>query len=114
MPEQTFGIDNLKKVIKFACDFTNQAVKSLEDGWQWLDAASFLDEMMQVPGVVKALPAVKQELADLSETEKTELHAYLVAEFDIPNDKLEGFIEDAVAFSLSAIGLFEKFKAIKK
>lgn len=108
-----FGIDNLKKIVKFACGFTKQAATALADGFQWTDVFGFVDEMAEVPGVVKSLPAVKQELADLTPAERAELHAYLVEEFDIPNDQVEAFIEDAVEFALSAISLVEKFKALK-
>jgi len=108
-----YGIDNLKKFVKFACDFTNQATDSLADGWQWLDATSFFDEMLQIPGIVKALPDIKQELADLTLEERDELYAYLKQEFDLPNEKLEGFVEDSIAFVLAALSLVEKWKALK-
>jgi len=108
-----FGIENLKKLVKFACDFTKQAASSLADGWQWTDAFAFVDEMASIPGVIKSLPAVKQEIADLSAEERTELFNYLAEEFDIPNDKTEAFIEHSVAFAISALALVEEWKSLK-
>jgi hypothetical protein len=107
------GIDNLKKIVKFACDFTKQISSSLSDGWQWTDAFAFVDEMAQVPGVAKSLNQAAAEIADLTSVERDELLAYLEAEFDIPNDKVEDFVEDAIAFSISAISLVEKFRLMK-
>lgn len=110
---ELFGIENLKKVVKFACDFTKQAATSLSDGWQWTDVFAFVDEMATVPGVIKSLPVVKKELADLSIAERAELYSYLELEFDIPNDKVEAFIEHSIQFTLSALALIDEFKALK-
>ena len=109
------GIENVKKVVKFACDFTKQTAEALSDGWQWLnDTPKFFDEMLQMPGVVKAFPDFKKEIAELSAEERDELHQYVKIEFDIPNDQVESFIEDSLAFGFSAISLYEKFKTLKK
>ena len=70
MEEQKFGIENLKKIVAFGCDLTKQINQSLEDGWQWTDAFSFVDEIATIPGVVKSIPAVKQELDAAREEQK--------------------------------------------
>lgn len=107
-----FGIENIKKLVKFGCDLTKQIAVSLGDGWQWTDALSFIDEVSAIPGVVKSFPAIKQELAELSTEERAELNNYIQAEFDIPNDQTEAFIENALAFALSAVALVEQWKAL--
>lgn len=112
MPEQV-GVENLKRLVKFGCDVTKQLSDSLSDGYQWTDLLSLVDELSQIPGVVQSLPQVKAELADLSPAERTELHGYLVQEFDIPNDDVEAFIENALSFVLSALALVEQWKALK-
>jgi len=106
-----FGIDNLKKIVGFACGLTKQISESLKDGWQWTDALSFVDEISAIPGAIKSLPAVKQEIADLSEDEKADLHAYVKDEFDIPDDKVEVLIEDSIAWTMSTISLVSRWKA---
>lgn len=112
MPEQV-GVENLKRLVKFGCDVTKQLSDSLADGYQWTDLLSLVDELSQIPGVVQSLPQVKAELADLSPAERTELHAYLVEEFDLPNDKVEAFVENSVAFAISALALVEQWKDLK-
>ena len=113
MEEQKFGIENLKKIVAFGCDLTKQINQSLEDGWQWTDAISFVDEIATIPGVVKSIPAVKQELSELSLAEREELLNYIVEKFDIPNDKVEAFVEHAVAIAISMVALVEEWKSLK-
>lgn len=111
---QVYGVINLKKLIKFSTDLTKQIAESLKDGWNWLDAVSFVDEITAIPGVVKSFPAIKQELSELSPEERQELHAYIVDEFDIPNDRTEIFIENSLSVAISLIALVEEWKALKK
>ena len=114
MAEQLFGIENLKKMVKFATDFTEQVADALKDGkFSWTEAFGFVDEVMQIPGVVKSWPAIKQELSELSADERTALHQYVVEEFDIPNDKVEAFVENALGWAINAIALVEMWKALK-
>lgn len=110
-----YGIENLKKLVKFACDFTKQVAEALKDGkFQWTDAFGFIDEAAQLPAVAKSFPAVKQEVSELDENERKELYDYLVSEFDIPNEAVEVLIENSLAFAISAIALFEQWKTLKK
>lgn len=111
---EKFGIENLKKLLAFGCAFAAQIASSLADGFQWTDAFGFVDEAALIPGVVKSIPAVKQELADLSAEERNELNAFLQEKFDIPNDKLESVIEHAIGVGLNILALVEEFKAMKK
>lgn len=109
-----FGVENLKKLIKFSCDFTEQITEALADGkFTWMESFGFIDEVMQLPGVVKSFPAIKQELSELSPEERQELYDYLKEEFDIPNDRLEAFIENSLSLAIAAIALVEQWKAIK-
>jgi len=115
MSETTkYGIEGLKKLIHFGCSLMKQAFVSGADGWSWKDAFSFIDEAAEIPGVAKTLPEVAKEVADLDATERQEIYDYLVAEFDIPNDRLEAVVEKALGFAINGVGLYEEFKAIKK
>ncbi len=107
------GIENLKKLIKFGCDLTKQISTSLADGWQWTDAFAFLDEIAAAPGVVKTFPEIKKELDDLTLEERAELYAYLIEEFDLPDDKVEFFVENSIALAIAAVALVEQWKALK-
>jgi hypothetical protein len=107
------GIENIKKLVKFTGDLTKQIAESTSDGWQWTDLLAFIDDAAAVPGIGKAWPDIKAEFDDLEPEERTELQEYFVQEFDIPNDKVEAFIENALMNAISLIALVEQFKALK-
>lgn len=110
-----YGIENLKKIVLFALGLTAQIAKAMEDGkFAWTESFGFVDELIQIPGVVKSFPAVKQEVADLDEAERKELYDFIVANFDLPNDKLEATIEHSLAFTIAAAALYEQWRDLKK
>lgn len=105
------GIDNLKKGVKFACDFTKQMAEALADKkFTWMETFGFVDELIQVPGLVKSWPELKQEVADLTEEEKTELFDYLRTEFDLPNEDLEVLVEDSLNWIVITVTLVGRWK----
>lgn len=109
-----YGIENLKKLVKFGFELTKQIATANADGWQWTDALSFVDEIAAIPGVVKSFPEIQNELSDLTKEERTELDAYVVEEFDIPNDKVEAFVEDSLQLAVAAVSLVTRWKTLKK
>lgn len=106
-----FGIENVKKLVKFSCDLTKQISEALADGkFVWSEAFGFVNEVMQIPGVVKSFPDIKNELSELTPEERQELNDYFAAEFDIANDKIEAFIEHALSLAISLVALVEEWK----
>lgn len=106
-----YGIDNLKKLIKFALDFTEQIATSTKDGWQWTDSFSFIDEVAQIPGVIKSWDAIRKELGELSDDERKELNDWVAEDFDIEDDRVEAMIEHALQLAINAIALVDEFKS---
>lgn len=106
-----FGIENLKKAAKFGIELGEQTSEVLEDGkLKALEMLSFIDELMQLPGVVNAAADIKNEVMELDEADRAELNAYIQAEFDIPNDKLESMIEAGLNVVISLFILADHFK----
>lgn len=106
-----YGIDNLKRMVKFACDFTKQMSSAMADGkFSWTEGFGFIDELLQIPDVVKAWPEVKNEISELSTEEREQLYQYLVTEFDIPNDEVEVKIEQSLNWVINTITLVESWK----
>lgn len=104
MPEQ-LGVANLKKAILFALDLSEQIVKAAKNGIQWTDAFGFIDEVMQIPAIIKTGKEIQTELADLSPAERLQLNAEIGAAYDIDNNKVEAIIEHSfdVAFGIVAL-----------
>jgi len=107
-------LQDLKTLLKFGFDITKQVAVSGADGWQWTDAFSFFDEVVQLPGAITSLPGAKEAIANLSTEDKTELDAWVVSEFDIPNDKVEKFIENALQLVTSGVALAVEWRELKK
>lgn len=105
---QVYGVENLKKLLKFSCDLTKQIATALEDGkFTWPESLGFVDEVAEIPGVVKSFPAIQKELSELSEDERKELVDYFAQEFDLPNDKAELNIEHALSVAIGLVALVE-------
>lgn len=108
------GIGNLKNLVDVAMSIPKQIADSSADGWQWTDAFSFTDEAFAVVRVGKTWKEIAAEIKDLDETERQELYTYFKEKFDIPDDQLEVWIEDAIEWAVITIKQIERFKALKK
>lgn len=111
---EVLGIENLKKLLGFSFSLTKQINESGKDDWQWTDAFSFIDEATQIPGIAKSFKEIMAELGDLSEAEKAELEVYVKTEFDIPDDAVEGMIENSILQAVSLIALVKAWASFKK
>ena len=106
-----FGIENLKKAAKFGIELGEQLSSVLEDGkLKAVEILSFIDELMQLPGVVNAAADIKQELIDLDSAERAELSDYIKSEFDISNEKIESAIESGLDVISAVIILIDVLK----
>lgn len=106
-------LQDLKTLLKFGFDVSKQVAVSGADGWQWTDAFSFVDELMELPATIKSVPGAKEAIANLSAEDKAELDSWIAQEFDIPNEKLEVFIEHSLQMVTSGLILVTEFKALK-
>ena len=99
------GIKELKDVVKAAVSIG----EALADGIQIGDLAALLD----LPAAIDGISEVPAELEDLDPTERQELNDFIKSEFDIPDDELEAFIEDAITWAFATYELYLKFKGLK-
>lgn len=106
-----FGIENLKKAAKLGIELGEQTSEVLEDGkLKALEMLSFIDELMQLPGIVNSAADIKNEVLELDAEDRASLNAYIQAEFDIPNEKLESIIEAGLDVIISLFILADHFK----
>ena len=108
-----YGVENLKKAVGFGLNLTEQIEKAGRDGFTWTDFLGFIDEILQIPGIIANGDEIGRELKDLTEAEKEELISYAVAEFDIPNDKVEAIVEDALKLAFTVVAMVVKWRTIK-
>lgn len=107
------GIEKLKTALAFALNLTEEIQKAGQDGFTWTDAFGFVDDILKVPGLIASGDQILAELKDLTMEEKEELAAYLAAEFDIPNDRVEAMVEDALKLALTVVALVNQWKELK-
>lgn len=106
-----FGIENLKFAAKLGIELGEQTSEVLEDGkLKALEMLSFIDELMQLPGIVNSAADIKNEVLELDAEDRAALNAYIQVEFDIPNEKLESIIEAGLDVIISLFILADHFK----
>lgn len=108
------GIEKLKQLLKAGLNFAKSATKALEDKKvSFFEAIGLVPEVFALVGVAKTWAEVQAEIDDLDDAEKQEIHAYVSAEFSIPNAKVERFIENSLMQIISLNALIYEFKHIK-
>lgn len=107
------GIEKLKALLKAGLNFGKSAAKALEDKKvSFFEAIGLVPEVFAIIGVAKTWGDVQAEINDLDEDEKKQIHDYVSGEFDIPNEKVEVFIEHALMQIISLNALIYEYKHI--
>lgn len=104
---ETFGIENLKKVVVFGTNIGKIISTDLEDGKVSLqEVLALLPALMSVPDLIASKDAIIQEAKDLSIDEVGQLVAGLDG---ATSENVIGIIEDALTFIVSGKNLVERF-----
>ena len=106
------GTENLKRAVKFVIDFTTQVAATKK--FRFTTIFSFIDDLLELGGVITTWKDVIAEFKDLDDVEKQAIYEYVKQEFDIPNDQVEAFVEDAFQWLLTTISLVERARGLKK
>lgn len=113
MTTETYGIENLKKLIHLAIAIPFQAAKTVKEKFQLFDILGFIDELKDLAAVIKNRKQIGLELKDVSADERTALLSFAKEEFDIPDEKVEVFVENALTWGMSTLTLINEAKALK-
>lgn len=84
--------------------------EAISDGVQIEDIGA----LTALPAAISGITDVPAELADMDEVEAEELKQFVKDNFDIPDDKLEEFIEEAVATAVQVYKLYVKFQTLRR
>lgn len=105
------GIENLKTVAKFGIDLGENISAALADSKITLsEAVSLLPTVMSLPGIIEKKADIVAEFKDLDSAERSELNAYIAAEFDIADDELENKIEKGLSAVVAVLDLVSAFQ----
>jgi hypothetical protein len=101
-PVEKQGIKELTEVIDFLFDVAEAVQNSNEDGKITIgDAPKFLRGLMKAPAAIGGANVIPQEIADLSEEELKQITDRIKERFDIEDDKLEAYVENAIVSGAS-------------
>jgi hypothetical protein len=109
------GIDEIKDILKFAFAISKAVEGSLADKKIGMDdIAQFLPVLLAAGDAFDNLSLFVKQVKDLDEAELSELHAFVVQEFDLENDKIEAFIESGLGLALNLYKLVVGIMGYKK
>lgn len=105
------GIDETKDLLAFAIATAEAVIASVADGRiGFEDAFRMIAPLQRAQAALVGSTSIPAELAELDAEEVVALKTYVLAEFDIANDRVEGIIEDALMIGLAFARLFSKVK----
>jgi len=115
--ENLYGIESLKKVVKFPINFGMAIQNAMEDD----DKISVAEWLGIAPGslvnLVTAITNFKEagkEYKDITEDERQELIDYVKDEYESDNDAVEALIEKCFKWIVLTDEIAHDFMAIKK
>lgn len=104
------SVKELLECVEFVCALANAVGESAEDGKISLgDAAHLVPLLYKLPSAIEGLSEVS--FADLSLADLEELSAKVKDSLDLPADKVEFAIEEALDISLKLYALVQKLRA---
>ncbi len=93
------GIAKLKLLFVSILSVGTNIAQALSDGAQFNDVFVVVKEWPNINTIIAQAPGGWQELKDLDPQEATQLTDFIAQEFDIPNDRVEAQIENALRLS---------------
>lgn len=96
------GIKETKEFMTFVMLLVGAIVKTFEDKEVTPgDLAFFGQPILASAEGIMGLTEIPAEITNMSEAQKTELNAHIAAKFDIPDDKIEKVVEEALKVAVS-------------
>lgn len=106
------GIKEISEAVKFVCAVANAIGEAAKDGEISLgDAAHLVPLLYKLPTAVDGIAEIANEARDLSQDEIDEIVQMIKDDLDLPQDKVESGIEDALSIAVQIYALVVKLKA---
>ena len=91
-----FGIDNIKNCVGFVLDLNEDVQKSLADGKLSVkDSFLFIDNIPQVPKVIRSAKKFWEEFQDLDDQEQAEIVDFVCQRLECTSEKAKRIIAQA-------------------
>lgn len=103
-----------KELVKFIISLVNQSSKAIQDKEVTAKDAVLLFEPLRLAGAaIKDINLVLPELLGMDETMANELSEFIKSELDLPNDRVEEFVEDIISLSISFAVTLNQFRYLQ-
>jgi hypothetical protein len=103
-------IKELTEVVDFVIELGNGVGLAVADGKITLgDLGDFLPAARAAMPAISGIGSVDEELLDLSDEEVAEIVNHVVTKFDIPSDKAEKLVEEALELGLKVFKFIKEF-----
>lgn len=112
MPDNQLGIEHLKQALTFVNDFRNQIAQTKK--FNFLSAIGFVDELIELGGVIGSWKDIVAEWKDKTPAELTELYQFAKDKFHLPNEKVQAFVDKSFTWVLLTLELVEDARNLKK
>lgn len=97
-----YGNETLKKDVSIVCRVIGTVDKALEDGKvNLIEGIGIARDAVGLISVAKTWKDAKNELSELSTSEKSDLISHIEKEFELRNDVAEKFVETALQVIIS-------------
>lgn len=111
--DEKVGIDNLKVGLGFGIGIANDVIASIADGKVTLsDAPRFMDDLFKIPGVIKAAPAMLEEVIDVDDEENAEIKTFVREKLQLPNADVSEVVDASIDVIFYAGELVEKIMVL--
>jgi len=98
MPEEKYGIENIKELIGYGIDVGQVVKKAKEDGKvDWKDGILFVPVGLKIPVIVRNATKALAEYRDMSDEEREEIKLFVQDKVECDKPEVERLIEDAGA-----------------
>jgi len=100
----TKGVEEFKDLLTFAASLGEGIYETGKDGKLSIgDVRHFFPAAKDLIPAIQGILEVPGEIADLTEIELEQMKQHFKAQFDIPDDMVEEFVEKMMAFGMSAL-----------
>ncbi len=100
----------LKDVVKFVISLGNAVGRAYEDGkFDIADIAEFIEPLKNLYQAYVGIDQIDDELRSLTPDQFAELVEFIKTEFDIPQDKVEFFVEQALNVAKALFPIIREF-----
>jgi hypothetical protein len=114
-PVEKQGIKELTEVIDFLFDVAEAVQMANEDGKITIgDAPKFLRGLMKAPAAIGGANVIPKEIADLTEEELKQITDRIKERFEIKDDKLEAYVENAIVSGASCALNISRIISLRK